>query len=98
MWQAARDYSSQAAYREQHFPVVEAEDAPCVLCQQVLRAEARDRLSRLRDFMEGEAARLAGEAEAAFAQAQQEFDAIDIKRMTTGRAVSNTCHKLLSRE
>ena len=78
--------------------MVEAEDAPCVLCQQVLRAEARDRLSRLRDFMEGEAARLAGEAEAAFAQAQQEFDAIDIKRMTTDRAVLNTCHKLLSRE
>lgn len=80
MWQAARDYSSKAAYREQHFPVVAAEDALCVLCQQVLGAEARDRLSRFRDFMEGEVARLAEEAEAAFAQAQQEFDAINIDR------------------
>ena len=80
MWQAAMKYSSLAAYPEQDFPVVEAEDALCVLCQQVLGAEARDRLTRFREFMEGEVARLAGEAEAAFAEAQLEFDAIDIDR------------------
>ena len=46
-------------YPHQEFPVIEGDNPLCVLCQQVVAAEARDRLSRFRDFMEGEVARLA---------------------------------------
>ncbi|MBU0676973.1 MAG: AAA family ATPase [Verrucomicrobia bacterium] len=43
MWNAAREYSTSAAYRDQPFPAIE-DDARCVLCQQDLDAAAVQRL------------------------------------------------------
>ena len=44
LWEAAREFSIQHAYPDQHFPVVGI-DARCVLCQQTLDDAAIQRLS-----------------------------------------------------
>jgi len=50
LWEAARAYSTEAAYPERPFPVTD-DEARCVLCQQALTAEAADRLRRFEDFV-----------------------------------------------
>lgn len=62
LWEAARKYSSEAAYKGFEFPVVT--DAKCPLCQQSLTDEAADRMTSFEAFVKGEtqsAARLATE-------------------------------------
>jgi energy-coupling factor transporter ATP-binding protein EcfA2 len=51
LWKSARRFSETHAYADDAFPVV-AEGARCVLCQQVLEAEARERLSRFERFVQ----------------------------------------------
>lgn len=51
LWESARRFSEAHAYPDGDFPVV-GEDARCVLCQQPLEAEARERLSRFEDFVQ----------------------------------------------
>ena len=50
LWESARRFSEEHAYLAHSFPVV-GEDGRCVLCQEVLGAKARDRLSRFEQFV-----------------------------------------------
>src|SRR5690606_28587062 len=50
LWEAARRFSHEHAYPGQAFPVV-ADDAHCVLCQQNLDPETRERLRRFETFV-----------------------------------------------
>jgi energy-coupling factor transporter ATP-binding protein EcfA2 len=50
LWEAARRYSEEQVHPERTFPVVD-DGARCVLCQQTLGNEARDRLSRFERFI-----------------------------------------------
>jgi energy-coupling factor transporter ATP-binding protein EcfA2 len=51
LWESARRFSEAHAYPDDAFPVV-GEDARCVLCQQSLQAEARERLSGFERFVQ----------------------------------------------
>lgn len=62
LWDAARRFSEAEAYHDGHFPVT-AEDSRCVLCQQELSADARDRLDRFQAFMRDTTAQQASAAE-----------------------------------
>jgi len=62
LWDSARRYSSEVAYPDQPFPP-SGVDAHCVLCQQPLDAEARDRMTRFEEFIQKDTERLAQEAE-----------------------------------
>ena len=50
LWESARRFSVERAYPEWSFPVVE-DESRCVLCQQKLDSEGRDRLSRFETFV-----------------------------------------------
>lgn len=67
LWKAARDYSVDAAYEGEEFPVVTTAAAPasCVLCQQSLDAVAAARLQRFKAFVDGALAAAADQAKAA---------------------------------
>jgi hypothetical protein len=58
LWEAARRYSAQA-YPAQKFPVVDAENAVRVLCQQPLTDDGKDRLSRFETFVADDTAKTA---------------------------------------
>jgi energy-coupling factor transporter ATP-binding protein EcfA2 len=61
LWDAARRYSAQA-YPGRPFPVTQ-EDALCVLCQQPLGPEAKERLNRFETFIKEDTERQAQDAE-----------------------------------
>lgn len=50
LWESARRFSVEHAYPRQAFPVVDA-NCRCVLCQQTLEDEGRERLSRFDRFV-----------------------------------------------
>ncbi len=50
LWDAARRYSTEAAYPDQDFPVTEGQ-ARCVLCHQPLDGAATNRLQRFEEFV-----------------------------------------------
>ena len=50
LWESARRFSEEQVYRDRSFPAVEVESR-CVLCQQRLDSEGRDRLSRFERFV-----------------------------------------------
>jgi energy-coupling factor transporter ATP-binding protein EcfA2 len=50
LWESAKRFSEEQAYPEKPFPVVD-DDGRCVLCQQALDTESRDRLSRFDRFV-----------------------------------------------
>lgn len=50
LWEAARRYSQNGAYTGQTFPVT-GDGTHCVLCQQTLDAEAKERLARFEAFV-----------------------------------------------
>ncbi|MBX9791396.1 MAG: AAA family ATPase [Pirellulales bacterium] len=52
---AAKKYSEEIAYPGESFPVT-GDDAACVLCQQPLMADGKDRLKRFQEFIEQQAA------------------------------------------
>jgi energy-coupling factor transporter ATP-binding protein EcfA2 len=56
LWEAARAFSEQQAYRDQPFPVTE-EGARCVLCHQELNEEARARLQSFEAFVKARSKR-----------------------------------------
>ncbi|MBX7096431.1 MAG: AAA family ATPase [Myxococcaceae bacterium] len=70
LWEAARRYSTRAAYPQQPFPVV-GPDAKCVLCQQPLAEEARQRVAKFEEFVRNTAAAEARAARAAFDSAKR---------------------------
>lgn len=67
MWEAARSYS-QTAYPGRGYPVTD-DGSRCVLCQQNLDDEARDRLTDLETFVQGELEKTAGAAETTYRKA-----------------------------
>lgn len=50
LWEAARKFSEQHAYREVPFPVT-GENSRCVLCLQELKPEGKERFSRFEKFV-----------------------------------------------
>jgi hypothetical protein len=68
LWEAARRYSA-LAYPEEEFPVVEAENAVCVLCQQPLTESGKDRLSRFEAFVADDTAMNVRKAKLALSEA-----------------------------
>lgn len=63
LWGVARAYSTTDAYPDHSFPHVDAE-ARCVLCQQTLDVDGKDRLKRFESFMRDTTERDASAAEA----------------------------------
>ena len=63
LWAKARQYSESHAYRGKEFPVVDG-DAHCVLCQQELAQEGRQRMSHFETYVRGGLESDAGKAEA----------------------------------
>ncbi len=80
LWEAARNYSTQSAYPGQDFPVQGDDDPLCVLCQQVVSPDAKNRLARFQKFMEGEVARKASTAERALSEARSQLEGIAIEQ------------------
>lgn len=64
LWEAARTYSTQYAYKDDRFPNVK-DGARCLLCQQDLAAEGRDRYTAFENFVRGELQNQARTAEQA---------------------------------
>lgn len=62
LWESARKYSTTEAYAGMPFPQV-GDGARCVLCQQGLSTEARQRLEAFENFVSGELETSAGNAE-----------------------------------
>lgn len=62
MWDAARRYSEQDAYKGTEFPNT-ADDAVCVLCLQLLEEDAKTRLADFERFVKGELQQAAEKAE-----------------------------------
>lgn len=62
LWEQARKYSEGTAFPMKAFPNVET-DARCVLCQQLLDIEAKDRLGTFEGFVKGNLEREATQAE-----------------------------------
>jgi hypothetical protein len=73
LWEAARRYSL-LAYPNQRYPVVDDENSVCVLCQQPLGNDARDRLTRFETFVADDTATSAAKAKAALSEAFQQLD------------------------
>lgn len=61
LWEAARRYSTEAAYPSIDYPNL-GRDARCVLCQQDLDDPAKQRLRAFEDFVSDEAAKVAENA------------------------------------
>lgn len=77
LWEQARRYSKEIAYKEQSFPNVEP-GARCVLCQQELNQESRNRFVSFESFVKGELQRLAKEAEESFRKASDAIQAAEV--------------------
>ena len=50
LWESARRFSEEHAYPGQEFPFL-GEECRCVLCQQALEGQARERLTRFDEFV-----------------------------------------------
>jgi len=87
LWETARRYSEGCVYPGLEFPVV-GERARCVLCQQALNEDAKDRLVRFEQFVRAEAEKVALEAE----------DALRHKRATIeqGAAIGQDTDELVA--
>lgn len=53
LWESARNYSQQKGYPTNNFPVID-NNALCVLCQQPLDMESKERLARFDEFVKSE--------------------------------------------
>jgi energy-coupling factor transporter ATP-binding protein EcfA2 len=69
LWESARRYSTDTAYRGQPFPP-SAEDAHCVLCLQPLERETLERMARFEQFVQQDTAVQAQRAEQSAAAAR----------------------------
>lgn len=78
LWDAARRYSTEKAYPSESFPP-SRDTARCVLCQQVLDAEARERMTRFEEFIQKDTDRQAQEAEAISAAACKQLQSAKIE-------------------
>ncbi len=70
LWEVARKYSEDLAYKRQKFPVVE-NDSVCVLCHQPLTEEAKQRFLSFESYIKGETQKQVFQAEK---EVKQAFD------------------------
>lgn len=68
LWESARRYAADDAYIGEAFPVT-GNDARCVLCQQTLSDQAKDRFQRFEAFVKDDTKQRADVAEKAFSEA-----------------------------
>lgn len=73
LWEQARKYSEEQAYKGKLFPYV-GKKAICVLCQQPLLKKAKDRLKGFEKFVKG---KLKKEAKLAKNKYDEAFDSVD---------------------
>ncbi len=88
LWDSARRYSVQTAYPDAGFPPAN-DEALCVLCQQVLGPEARDRMARFEEFIQQDTAKESAAA------AQEASTAI---RSLSERSIGTRQHSAALRE
>jgi len=77
LWEAARDFSSEAAYPNKAFPVTD-EGARCVLCQQDLTEPAAQRLKRFEDFLRSNIQQQLERTEAGYRDLRRRLDNLPI--------------------
>ena len=75
LWEAARNYSVSAAYKEAVYPNV-SDGSCCVLCHQALTQEAKERLISFENFVKGEMQKAATNAAKAYEAASQTIEAL----------------------
>lgn len=77
MFNAAKRFSEENAYPEEQFPVT-APGSRCLLCQQELQEEARDRIDRFWQFIQADTAKMAEERRTAFQDAATLLSSMDL--------------------
>ena len=75
LWEAARNYSVSAAYKEAEYPNV-SDGSRCVLCHQTLTQEAKERLISFENFVKGEMQKAATDAAKKYENASQTIEAL----------------------
>ncbi len=75
LWEAARNYSVSAAYKETEYPNV-SNGSRCVLCHQTLTQEAKKRLISFENFVKGEMQKAATDAAKEYDTASQTIEAL----------------------
>ncbi|WP_321531382.1 AAA family ATPase [uncultured Desulfuromonas sp.] len=75
LWEAARNYSVSAVYKETEYPNV-SDGSRCVLCHQTLTREAKDRLISFENFVKGEMQKAATDAAKEYDTASQTIEAL----------------------
>lgn len=75
LWEAARNYSVSAAYKQAEYPNV-ADDSRCVLCHQLLTQEAKERLVSFENFVKGEMQKAAMDAAKEYDIASQTIEVL----------------------
>ncbi len=75
LWEAARNYSVSAAYKEAEYPNV-TDGSRCVLCHQTLSQEAKERLASFEHFVKGEMQKAASDAAKEYETASQTIEAL----------------------
>ncbi|NLO55773.1 MAG: AAA family ATPase [Thermovirga sp.] len=74
-WEAARNYSVSAAYKEAEYPNV-SDGSRCVLCHQPLTQETKDRLISFEFFVKGEMQKAATDAALEYEDASQTIETL----------------------
>jgi len=82
LWNAARRFSVDEAYRGEAFPVIR-DGSDCPLCQQGLKPEASDRLRRFNEFMESTLQQDFERAHRAYSASLRELETLSISDETT---------------
>ncbi|UWX58217.1 hypothetical protein NY406_02775 [Chlorobaculum sp. MV4-Y] len=75
LWEAARNYSLSATYKEAEYPNV-SDGSRCVLCHQTLTQEAKERLISFENFVKGEMQKAATDAAKEYETACQTIEAL----------------------
>lgn len=75
LWEAARNYSVSAAYKEAEYPNV-SDGSRCVLCYQTLTQEAKERLISFESFVKGEMQKAATDAAKEYDTASKTIEAL----------------------
>jgi ABC-type dipeptide/oligopeptide/nickel transport system ATPase subunit len=110
LWEAARNYSVSAAYKEAEYPNV-SDASRCVLCHQSMTAEAKERLVSFENFVKGELQRTATDAAKEYDSAIQtigilptpenlktRIDASGIQQEAVGSRIINFFDRLQTRK
>lgn len=75
LWEAARNYSVSAAYKQAEYPNT-SDGSRCVLCHQTLTQEAKERLKSFESFVKGEMQRAATDAAEEYNTASQTIEVL----------------------